>query len=278
MMRMLASWCVVLGVLVSWGTAAGADVPAAVKTRQALSETFQYPGLDDPKATLTDVLDQVRKLTTSKTVKIQFDINEKAFRDDDAADVQKSEVANPALPPMDAPLEAVLRKILSRVPAKSGATFVIQRDGTIEITTEKAVRQEFYRSGVQEPVPPLVVADFEEKPLGEALRTLARQTRVNVVLDPRAGKDSFKVPVTAELINVPLDDAVRLLTDMAGLKSVYVGRVLYVTGEENALKLETEEKNRELELKGKAGPRRAPIRPVDPKKEKSVSSGDSPCK
>lgn len=278
MKRIVATWCMV-GMLLSWGTAAGANVPEAVRVRQALGQTVHYFGLDDPKATLTDALDQIAKHPDIKALKVKFDINEKAFQEEDVPEVQKTELANPnPIPPKDASLDAVLRKLLSRVPAKSGATYVVRHDGIIEITTGEAVRREFYRrsvEGLDKPLPPLVIAVFEEKPLAEALRTLARQAHGNVVLDLRSVKDAAKAPVTAELINVPLDDAVRLLADLAGLHSVSVGRVLYVTTAENARRLAAEEEARE-EKQGLGG--RAPIRPIDPKKEKSFTPGDCPRK
>jgi hypothetical protein len=49
-----------------------------------------------------------------------------------------------------------------------------------------------------------------------------------------------KTAVTARLINVPLDRAVRLLADMADLKAVLLGNVLYVTSKENAAQWEKE--------------------------------------
>jgi tetratricopeptide (TPR) repeat protein len=125
-------------------TTLGAEVPKrTIELRELLTKTIKYEGLDDPKATLQDALDQL-----SAKYQIQFDINEKAFKYDapDNPDLLKKEIASPAIPPMTASLGSVIRKILSRVPTtNSGATFIIRRD-TIEITTgtfataEKALR------------------------------------------------------------------------------------------------------------------------------------------
>lgn len=287
MRRTLTGGCVavVLGGLML-GRAA-ADVPEAVRVRQVLMQTVRYPGADDPKATLKDVLDQIAKMPDLKPLKLKFDINEIAFKYEMVPDVEKTEVANPnPIPPMNTSLDTVLKKILSRIAVPSRATYVIQRDGTIEITTGQWVWAEYYDlrrpeglppGAPEEPavvmvpmLPPLVVAAFEEESLAQALRTLARQTRANVVLDLRAAKDAAKTPVTAELINVPLDDAVRLLADMTGLRSVYVGRVLYVTTPENAARLAVEEKKRYPKPKrdaAKQGP--GPVEPVAPKKAKT---------
>ena len=76
-------------------------------------------------------------------------------------------------------------------------------------------------------------------PLEEALRELSDLTGVNIVLDGRAG-DKGRTPVTARLTDVPLDNAVKVLADMADLTPVVVGRVLYVTSKDNAKALRAE--------------------------------------
>jgi tetratricopeptide (TPR) repeat protein len=120
----------------------GAEVPRRTfEIRDTLARTVKYDGLDDPKSTLQDVLDQLRD-----KYNLQFDVNEKAFKfENPDQDVLKTEVATPPIPPLTASLGTVLRKILSRIKVNSGATFIIRRD-TIEITTglfatsEKALR------------------------------------------------------------------------------------------------------------------------------------------
>jgi hypothetical protein len=58
-------------------------------------------------------------------------------------------------------------------------------------------------------------------------------------LDPRGQQDS-KLDVTADFSNVPVQDAVRVLANMAGMKSVAMSSLLYVTSVENADNLEEE--------------------------------------
>jgi hypothetical protein len=120
----------------------GADLPErGIRLRQTLSQEISYDGLEDPRATLSDALDQL-----SKRYNLTFDINEKAFEMDQLKDVARTPVADPTpIPPMRTTLSTVLRKILRRVPAPSGTTYLIRRD-VIEITTgtfaaaEKTVR------------------------------------------------------------------------------------------------------------------------------------------
>ena len=72
---------------------------------------------------------------------------------------------------------------------------------------------------------PLVHIDCEQRPLRDVLREVAESARCNVMvgLDPEA-----KTKVSAHLTNVPLDTAVILLADMAGLKVAKLDHVLVV--------------------------------------------------
>jgi type II secretory pathway component HofQ len=72
--------------------------------------------------------------------------------------------------------------------------------------------------------------------LASALRQVAHDAGVNVILDTRVDKD-LSSKVTLQLEDVPLETAVRLLSEMANLKPVRVGNVLFVTSKENANEL-----------------------------------------
>jgi tetratricopeptide (TPR) repeat protein len=119
----------------------GADLPErGIRLRQDLQKEIDYQGLEDARATLSDALDQL-----SKRYGLTFDINDKAFEMDQLKDVARTAIAEQPIPPMRTTLSTVLRKILRRVPAPSGTTYLIRRD-VIEITTgtfaaaEKTVR------------------------------------------------------------------------------------------------------------------------------------------
>src|SRR5437660_3328447 len=110
---------------------------------------------------------------------------------------------------------------------------LIVRSKHYEITTRAAMMKEFYpgrRS--DEFLPPLAHGIFKEVPLDRALKELTDLSGGNVVLDHPGAKDAVKTQITAEFSNVPLDTAVTLLADMAGLKTVTVDRVIYVTTKE----------------------------------------------
>jgi hypothetical protein len=51
--------------------------------------------------------------------------------------------------------------------------------------------------------------------------------------------------ITAQFNNVPIDRAILVLADAAGLKPVVLGNLIYVTSKENADRLEAEQKGRE---------------------------------
>ncbi len=185
-----------------------------------------------------------------------------------AGEVGSTPVATKPIPKMTrVRLATVLKKILERVPSPSGATYVLRRDG-IEITTEAAKIAEFRNSSdhaapnpepMEAPLGPpnpllLVQAEFDKRPLDEALKELADATDSTVILDVRAS-DKAKA-VTATLINVPLDTAVDLLANMSGLQVVSRDRVLYVTTKDNA---EAMQKELKVRVKTAVNPVPAPL-------------------
>jgi hypothetical protein len=214
----------------AWSAPAPApQVPLASK----LSRQVNFAGFDDPKLTLSEALDSL-----AKQYDLSFDINDKAFAAEGAPDVFKAEIAQPTpLPAMkNVRLATVLRKVLRRVNVgESGATWMV-RDDRIEITTRMVQAAEVWGT-FNGPRLPLVNAVLDKVPLEDATRDLADQAEFNVLLDNRAAEKA-KTPVSARLRNTPLDTAVRLLADMADLRSVHLDNVLYVTTKENAAALE----------------------------------------
>jgi hypothetical protein len=199
---------------------------------QKLTQRVKFNGIDDPRATLKDVLDQLSNLGD-----VTFDVNEKAFQMDNLQDVFKAEVAAPnPLPAMkNVRFSTILRKLLSRVPTESGATYLLREDH-IEITTGAFQADEIWGQYTG-PHLPLVNATLDKSTLEDAVKELSEQTEFNIVLDNRASEKA-KTAVSARLRNAPLDSALRLLTNMADLRSVHLDNMLYVTTRENAAALE----------------------------------------
>jgi hypothetical protein len=201
--------------------------PGASDSLQAkLSRRVKFGGFEDPKTTLREALDHL-----AEQYDLRFEINQRAFATapDLLLDVPKTPIADKEeVPAMNnVRLEKVLRKILARVPAATGATFLFRRD-VIEITTGKALRREVWGKNYRGPLLPLVHVTLDRRPLGEALKELAEQSDFNIVLDASVGEKA-RTPVTASLRNTPLDRAVCLLADVEELRPVYLHNVLYVT-------------------------------------------------
>jgi len=110
-------------------------------------------------------------------------------------------------------------------------TYVILGD-SVMITTEDMAH---YRQMQQR-----VSVEVKDVPLASALKKLADETAVNLLIDPRMTKDA-QAAVSLQLDDVSLETAVLLLTEIGGLKSVRVGNVLFVTSEERATKLRKEQ-------------------------------------
>jgi hypothetical protein len=226
-----------------------------IELARKVNERVDFEGVDDPNATLKDVLEKLEALT-----KVHFSVNDAAFSAEGLENLLTQRVvgADRPIPKMTGvTLDTVLRKVLSRITSQSGTTYLIRRDG-IEITSGEFLHIEVYGIPMQrdpDPLPvyqtrlPLVYVEFEKRPLAEALKELATATETNVVLDARA-EEFGKTLVTATLTNVPLDHAVLMLADMAGLKPVRIGKALYITTAENAVKLQKEqdEKHRLLAM------------------------------
>jgi hypothetical protein len=120
----------------------------------------------------------------------------------------------------DVKLKSALRTILQPY----GLSYAPIGD-TILITNEQTamVRQMKQRVNIE----------CDKVEFGQALKQLSRETAVNLILDSRVEKEA-KSAVSLELEDVPLETAVRLLSEMAGLKPVRVGNVLFITDKKNA--------------------------------------------
>lgn len=118
------------------------------------------------------------------------------------------------------PLRAALTKLLR----DHNLTHVLIGDTVLITTMDMAVERQLQQS---------VSVNVEGKSLAEELKRLGRETGANLVLDPRMAKEG-KTALTLRLDEVPLETAVEVLADMAGLRAVRLKNVLYVTSEARA--------------------------------------------
>jgi hypothetical protein len=120
-----------------------------------------------------------------------------------------------------------LRDALKTMLSGHNLAFAIVGD-SVYIAPEEAVFQRQLRQPVS--------LDLDAVSVAKALKQLARETGANLVLDPKLKKES-ETAVTLQLEDVPLDTAVRLLCESAGLKPVRMGNIVYVTSKANANEL-----------------------------------------
>jgi hypothetical protein len=202
---------------------------SALAVLAAPANTDNKPAADSPK-------DKVRK-ALEQTISVDYaDQNLQAILDDLAEktkvryvtdrDLRQADQVNVKL--SDAKVATVLRALLGQV----NLTYVVQ-EGYVLVTTEEAAIDRQLRQ--------LVSLDLDEVPLDKALKKLAKNTSANLVLDPRVPKEAKAAPLTLQLEDVPLETTVRLMAEIAGLKSVRIHNVLFVTTDTRADKLRKEE-------------------------------------
>jgi type II secretory pathway component GspD/PulD (secretin) len=123
-----------------------------------------------------------------------------------------------------------LRTVLRTLLGPLHLTYAIVGD-TVVITTEEAAVARQLRQRVS--------LDLDKTHLAAALKQLARDTATNLLVDPRVTKEA-ETAITLQLDDVPLETAVRLMAEMAGLKPVRLGNVLLVTNKASAAELRAE--------------------------------------
>jgi hypothetical protein len=200
-----------------------------------LLQPIDFSGFEDVNTRLIEAMDHL-----GAKFGLAFRINEKAFRAEQIAEVTRFEIANPPIPPIPGTrLKVVLQALLERIPSTSGATYLI-RDGYIEITTNEAARNEIWGEKAKGPFFPLVHTPGQDRPLQEVIDDIAVQGPLNVVVDPRV-REALAIKVSVRLTNAPADTALDILSEMAGLKTVRLRNVFFITTPERAAELRKEQ-------------------------------------
>lgn len=221
------SWSLLVGLLLATpalaAPTAGQSKPeqpktetAAEKVRKALD---QVTSVEFQATTLTVAMETLREQT-----KVNFVID-------------RSTIQMMGISPDDAQINlklgsVKLRTVLKHLLSQYNLTYVIDGD-ILLITTEQMAIEKQMRQRVS--------VDFDKMPLDQALKQLVRDTGAsNLVIDHRHVA-KIKDTVTLKLEDVPLETAVRLIAEVAGLRSVRLSNVLFVTSPEVAAKLIKEE-------------------------------------
>jgi len=168
---------------------------------------------------------------------LTFRIDDEAFQQSGVAKAQEQPVHVPQL--VGVKLGTVLKMLVAQIRGDEDCgTFVVLPDCVL-ITTTAAERYRENLSPMRRGRVPTASVRFENRPIGAALRELAIAHGLNIVLDTRHEK-LLQKPVTADFQQVPLDTVVRLLTDMADLRTVPIDNTLYVTSPDNAREIQAE--------------------------------------
>jgi hypothetical protein len=122
--------------------------------------------------------------------------------------------------------KTVLRSILGQY----NLSYAVIGDTVVVTSEEAAMLKQMHQR---------VNVDLDKVPLAPALKQLARETATNLLVDSRVQKEAQN-PVTLQLDDVPLETAVRLMAEMAGLKPVRVGNVLFVTTKATAAEIKAD--------------------------------------
>jgi hypothetical protein len=224
-----------------WGCAGASQLDPALNsvTKQLRGRLNQRINLDKGIDGNTPLKDALEFLADRYDLTLIIDTT--AF---EQIGVQRVEETPVTLPKMTrVRLSTVLRMLLAQVKGDvHSGTYVIEKDYVCITTTGRTFRGESLpadeRLGIA-----VVDTCIDQTPLSAALREIADDAGINLLLDARVAETARK-PVSAAFTQVPADTAVRLLADMCGLRAVAVDNVLYVTTVDNAKEIEAEQKAR----------------------------------
>jgi hypothetical protein len=171
----------------------------------------------DGQVSLSEVVRMLSSFAQEMLPDYRVVVDEAAFKAIDADGILDTPVTFRPSNAKRLPVREVLHLALKQLPIK-GATYLV-RPGIIEITTPEAAQPERQ----------VVHGKFVKVPLAEALDRLSAQAGISIVVDAKA-EEKARALVSAHFrSSVNLMTAVDLLADSAGLKSVVVETVLYVT-------------------------------------------------
>ncbi len=241
-----ATAAIVVAAVFLVGTSQGNDnvhrsANEAIRSSLALRiETKLYENplpLRDALGLFTDSLQQ-------KNQSVDVIVDGSAFRnvvENGSVDLYKADVSIPPLP-KTLTAEVALQKILEKLPVES--TFLV-RAGAVVIVPVSYLRN---RDFLNYPI----LTRFENAPLEHVLEELSDLSGISIALDATAAKD-LRTKVSLNLRNVPLEDALVLVTEMVGLKYVLLNQSVIVTSPERASQIAEDEKCRRSVRSAAAG-------------------------
>jgi hypothetical protein len=199
---------------VSSGEEGSKSQSTAEKTRKALNQTRDLDIGEQPLAVA------IKQLSEQTNIKFVVDHNVILGIGIDPNS------ANVSIKQKNVKVRTAVRNMLHQL----NLTCVVLGDTVVITTEEMAVQRQ-----LKQPVS----LDLDGITVSAALKQLSRETASNLLLDPKLKKESDKT-VILQLEDVPLDTALRLICESAGLKPVRLGNVIYVTSKECAQEIRSD--------------------------------------
>jgi type II secretory pathway component GspD/PulD (secretin) len=218
------------------GSGKGSGETTVEKTRKALQQTVTIEIADK---TLEQAVNELKEKT-----KINFTLDRQAVIAIDPS-IPQAQPFVPPVPPGGVPpgfgpgqggtvtlkaKDMKIRDALKQILAGEDLTYVILGDSVLITTEAMAIQRQFKQH---------VSLDLDAVPFKQAVKQLARETGANLIVDSKLAKE-IDVAVTLQVEDVPLETALRLLTEAAGLKPVRLGNVIYLTSKANAQELRSD--------------------------------------
>jgi hypothetical protein len=123
-------------------------------------------------------------------------------------------------------------RVLRRFLQKHQMTYILH-EGAILVTTEEMAIHRQMRQRVS--------VDLDGVPFNKAVRELAKAHGVNLVIDPTVTGQA--TPIQLQLEDTGLETTLRVVAELANLKAVRMGSVIFVTSDEKARKIREEERH-----------------------------------
>jgi hypothetical protein len=195
------------------------EKPKASPAEKLRADLDQNISIDFTEQSLDKALDQLREQTKINIVldrmSIQMYCQQMGYQGPEQMPVN--------LKLKDVKVKSALRSVLTQY----NLGYAIIGD-TVFVSTEQVAMHKQLQQRVN--------LDCDKEEFSAAIKKLARETATNLMVDTRVAKDA-KAEVSMQMEDVPLETAVRLLSEMAGLKPVRVGNVLFITSEATANKM-----------------------------------------
>jgi hypothetical protein len=247
-MRTAISRWFLFGLLIGWSVTHASVFGQTTGAGQSSSSTTQ-PASSGPARTSSTSIDKIKQ-GLDKAITVDFTgqsiediLNHVRDRsgvpisiDDQSLGMGGMNFLRPDGQPMQFQIKAtnektstVLRKFLNTY----RLSYVIFENSVLVTTDEMAVMRQMRQR---------VSVNLEDVPANKAIRDLAKNHGINLVIDPKVATQA-DARVSLQVDNTGIETAVRLLAELASLKAVRMGNVMFVTSEEKAKKIRDEEQH-----------------------------------